>query len=411
MKKINVLSLFGGIECWRVAMDRLGWEIGTYYSSEFDKYPRSQTEKNFPDIIHLGDVRGVKPDELEPIDILIGGSPCQDLSAAKSNGKGLEWEKSWLFYEYVRILKEAKPKYFLLENVASMKKVDRDKITEIMWVEPTLINSALVSAQNRRRLYWVWKLVGDTYEKVEVPQPEDRNIFLRDILEDISFDDPRWKELDEKYMERIKTSEIEKHRKLEKSHWLTASYGGAVWWNSIEKWQRTVVIWQFRRGSDLRIHADQENSPTLTANMGTGWNNVPIVIWNCWEDKWGNQGYKIYDINWKGATLMASAGWYAGSAGSLILWLAHRNRWEGKEPECNGTEKANSLTTVMSDSEVLAYEEPKYYWRKLTCIECERLQTLDDDFTKDLSNSRRYKAIGNGWNVETIKHIFSFIEF
>jgi len=76
MKKINVLSLFGGIECGRVAMDRLGWEIGTYYSSEFDKYPRSQTEKNFPDIIHLGDVRNVKPAELEPIDILIGGSPC-----------------------------------------------------------------------------------------------------------------------------------------------------------------------------------------------------------------------------------------------------------------------------------------------------------------------------------------------
>ena len=90
MKKINVLSLFGGIECGRVAMDRLGLEIGTYYSSEFDKYPHSQTEKNFPDIIHLGDVRSVKPNELEPIDILIGGSPCQDLSIAKAGGKGLE---------------------------------------------------------------------------------------------------------------------------------------------------------------------------------------------------------------------------------------------------------------------------------------------------------------------------------
>ena len=99
-----------------------------------------------------------------------------------------------------------------------MKKVDRDKITEIMGVEPTLINSALVSAQNRKRLYWVGKLVGDTYEKVEVPQPEDRQIFLRDMLEDIPFDDARWKELDEKYLEKIKTSAIEKHRKLEKSH-------------------------------------------------------------------------------------------------------------------------------------------------------------------------------------------------
>lgn len=122
---------------------------------------------------------------------------CQDLSIAKAGGKGLEGDKSSLFYEYVRILQEAKPKYFLLENVASMKKADKDKITEIMGVEPILINSALVSAQNRRRLYWT-NIPGIT-------QPEDRKIFLRDILEDIPFDDPRWKELDEKYI--LKMSE------------------------------------------------------------------------------------------------------------------------------------------------------------------------------------------------------------
>ena len=355
MKKINVLSLFWGIECGRVAMDRLGWDIDTYYSSEVDKYPILQTKINFPDIIHLWDVQNIDTKNLKKIDILIWWSPCQDLSTAKSNGKWLDGEKSGLFFEYVRILKECNPKYFLLENVASMKKIDRDKITEIMWVEPILINSSLVSAQNRKRLYWT--------NIPNIKQPEDKNIMLRDILEDIPFDwyngckSCKWKPLDNKYIQKL--------WEREKYFTVTATYWWACPRDDFEKYNRSVVIWQFRRG-DLRIHADQEKSCTLTANMWTGWHNVPVMF-----------------------------------------GMALRNRWEWKMPEFNWSEKANALTTVQTDSLI----SDGYFWRKFTPIECERLQTLPDNFTKDLSDSRRYKAIGNWWTVDIIKHILSFCNF
>lgn len=323
-------------------MDRLGWDIGIYYSSEFDKYPRSQTQINFPDIIHLWDVRTVKPSDLERIDILIWGSPCQDLSNAKINWKGLAGEKSGLFFEYVRILKECKPTYFLLENVASMKKTDRDTITDIMWVDPILINSDLVSAQNRKRLYWT-NIPG-------IKQPEDRKIYIKDILEDIPIEDKLWKKIPDKYITPEGIVRINEATKK----WYVDCYPGEVVDMSqetsstrrgrrkidklptITTWNWLFVIWvaRDRIAERLRIPEDQDKLPTLRANMGTGGNNIPFLI-----DPW-----------------------------SLI-------------------------------------------WRPLTPIECERAQTLPDNFTKDLSNSRRYKAIGNGWTVEVISHIFKYCIF
>lgn len=168
---MNILSLFGGIECGRVSLDRLRIPVDKYFSSEIDPYAIKITKANYPDIVHIGDVREVQyiperkllctEDEnyFTSIDLLIGGSPCQDLSIAKAWGKGLDWEKSWLFYEYVRILKEIKPKYFILENVYSMKNADKEKITAVLRevypdTEVHMINSSLVSAQNRKRLYW-----------------------------------------------------------------------------------------------------------------------------------------------------------------------------------------------------------------------------------------------------------------
>jgi site-specific DNA-cytosine methylase len=150
-----------------------------------------------------------------------------------------------------------------------------------------------------------------------------------------------------------------------KAYALTATYPRACPRDYIEKSSREIVIWQFRR-TELRIHSDQEKTCTLTANMGTGGNNVPI-----------------------------------------IMGMALRNRGEWKAPELNGQEKANSLTTVQTDSVI----SDGYFWRKLTCIECERLQTLPDNFSAGVSNSRRYKAIGNGWTVDVIAHILSFCNF
>ena len=192
---MKVLSLFDGISCARLALERAGIPVERYYASEVDKYAIKISKKNFPEIVQVGDVkellvsnnfkgvelsfcteeRGACSHTIGSIDLLIGGSPCQDLSIAKKNRKGLWGERSGLFWEYVRILDEVKPKYFILENVASMSKYDRQVITDILKVEPIMINASLVSAQRRKRLFWT--------NIPNITQPKDRGIILKDILE------------------------------------------------------------------------------------------------------------------------------------------------------------------------------------------------------------------------------------
>ena len=212
---MNILSLFDGLSCGQIALKELGVKVDKYYASEVDKFAIAQTKLNFPNTIHLGDVTKIDVSILPKIDILIGGSPCQNFSlSGKMNGmttengieittleqyldlkgKGFEFDgQSYLFWEYVRILKEVKPKYFLLENVVMTKKWER-LINETLGMHPAEINSSLVSAQNRVRLYWSnirVKEVGLFGEKhTDIPQPKDRNIYLKDILEE---------EVDDKY--------------------------------------------------------------------------------------------------------------------------------------------------------------------------------------------------------------------
>ena len=160
--------------CGRIALERCGFDIEKYYASEIDKYAIEVAKANYPDIIHIGDVRNVTAEDYQDIDLLMGGSPCQGFSFA---GKKLNFDdpRSALFFEFVRILQEVRPKYFLLENVR-MKKEYQEIITEHLGVEPIMINSALVSAQNRVRLYWT--------NIPNVEQPEDRGIVLRDVLQE-----------------------------------------------------------------------------------------------------------------------------------------------------------------------------------------------------------------------------------
>lgn len=246
-KKMNVLSLFDGISCARVALGKAGIPVENYYASEVDKYAIQIAQKNYPDTIQVGSIVDFHPTPLicGNIDILIGGSPCQDLSIAKKDRKGLSGERSGLFYEYVRILKEVKPKYFILENVNSMPKEAKEQITEIMGVQPIMINAALVSAQSRKRLFWT--------NIPNITQPKDKNIYLKDIL------------LPETYTE------------FDKSHALTKSYNGAVLWNSIEKGQRTMVwtkpikVGHFNKGGQgQRVYSIDGKSVTLSAKGG-GW--------------------------------------------------------------------------------------------------------------------------------------------
>lgn len=304
---INVLSLFDGMSCGQIALEKAGIQVDKYYAAEIDKYAIKVAKANYPDMIHLGDVREVKADSLPKIDLLIGGSPCQGFSFA---GKQLNFDdpRSKLFWEYVRLLKDLKPKYFLLENV-KMKKESMDVITEALGVEPIFINSNLVSAQNRQRYYWT-----------NIPMdklPDDKGIVLADILED-------------------------GHVDRDKSHCIDANYfkGGNLK-SYFEKHRRQLVF-----SDDGMCHVGDADL------KGHDYNR------------------RVYHPDGKGPSLCASSG------GNL-------------EPK--------------------TYIKPNS-WRKLTPLECERLQTVPEGYTAHVSNTQRYKMLGNGWTVDVIKHIFEGVK-
>lgn len=180
MKGLRILSLFDGISCGMVALERAGIPVEKYYASEIDEYAIKISNKNYPNIIQLGDIRNVSEEILDtimPIDLIIGGSPCQDLSSTKQDRerKGLKGEKSGLFYEYLRILKYVKPKWFLLENVV-MDKQWQDEISNLLGFQPISINSNLVCAADRERLYWT--------NISNITNPKDKHILLKDIVLD-----------------------------------------------------------------------------------------------------------------------------------------------------------------------------------------------------------------------------------
>ena len=316
---MNVLSLFDGMSCGQIALEKLGIPVKNYFAAEIDKYAIQVAKSNYPDMIHLGDVKNIKTsgthlmDEFDcghKIDLLIGGSPCQGFSFA---GKQLNFDdpRSQLFFEYVRLLKALKPKYFLMENV-KMKKESMDIITEYLGVEPIEINSNLVSAQNRKRLYWT-----------NIPMnglPKDKGIMLKDILEPVEQIDDVYYYSDKSiaYMER-----------------------------GNEKWQQAGS----RRADRYTQTPDTKKAFTITANFHKG---VPYNYFDDVRDK------------------------------SKCVRSGGRNSYDRHEWDSVDTN----------------------HIRKLTVTECERLQTVPDGYTCGVSNTQRYKMLGNGWTVDVIKHIF-----
>lgn len=186
---MKILSLFDWISCGYLALERAWIPIDKYYASEIDTYAIEIAKANHPDIEEIWDVCNIRWEDYKDIDLIMWGSPCQNLSGI-GNGKGLEWEKSKLFFEFVRLVKEIRPKFFLLENVKMKKEWMERMSEELFWIPAVLINSSLLSAQNRPRLYWVWVRDWDTYKQVEFPMPEDKGITIKDILD---------KEVDDKY--------------------------------------------------------------------------------------------------------------------------------------------------------------------------------------------------------------------
>lgn len=280
---MRILSLFDGISCARVALDRAGVQVSEYLASEIDKHAIAVSTKHYPDITRLGDVREVK--DVGSIDLLIGGSPCQDLSIAKQGRKGLDGNRSGLFWEYVRVLHEVKPTYFILENVASMSKADKAIITETLGVEPVMIDASLVSAQSRKRLFWT-----------NLPQtglPADRGILLTHILEP---------EVDESY------------------------------------------------------------TTTRSSFTPTGGRQIGYI------GATAGQANRVYSPDGKSATLSANGG---GSGAKTGLYQV--------------------------DGRI----------RKLTPVECERLQGVPDGYTEGISKTQRYKCLGNAFNVDVIAHLLT----
>tara|TARA_R110000764_G_scaffold6052_1_gene23142 strand:+ start:50 stop:1246 length:1197 start_codon:yes stop_codon:yes gene_type:complete len=375
---MNVLSLFDGMSCGRIALDRLGIPVDKYYASEIDKYAIQVSEANYPNIIRLGDVCDVKAEDLESIDLLIAGSPCQGFSFA---GKQLAFDdpRSALFFEFVRLLKECKPKYFLLENVR-MKKEFLDVITEQVGVEPIMINSALVSAQNRVRYYWT-NIPG-------IEQPEQRGIVLKDILEPNLESDLSEKAI--AYMNRGSEkwsggkSRAEHYIKHEskKSNCLTANMHKGVPYGVIAVDKPIQVGTAIDiNGHDVlkRVYSPDGKSPTV--NTCQGGNREPKVITG------GAIRGRAYD---KEGKRIDRDGISVANKTTQML-------------ELRKDDKSNAITTVGKDSLVV---ENEVYWRKLTPLECERLQTVPDNYTNHVSNSQRFRMLGNGWTIETITHIF-----
>ena len=375
MRKLNVASMFDGSSCGQLALNVAKIPYNVYYASEIEKYPIQVTQANFPNTIQIGDITKVDASSFDhDIDLMMGGSPCQGFSFA---GKQLNFDdpRSKLFFEFMRLRDELKPKYVLLENVR-MSKQSQDVISKYMGFEPQALDSKYKSAQKRYRLYWWGRLTTCeagtwVYEQMPIEEMLDKKIVMQDILED-------------GYATDVMTNADGK------SHCLTARYNGAVWWNSIERKQRTMVLKDnptvsrdglIRVGTaDLkghdsikRVYAQEGKAPTLTTMQG-GHREPKVAIGRIVNRRLDENGTRKDDQ----------------------LDLPFTRQLEIREDE-----KSNCLTTVQKDNVVVS----KDMWRKLTPLECERLQTIPDNYTNHVSNSQRYKMIGNGWTVDVVAHI------
>ena len=509
---MKVLSLFDGMSCGRIALDQLGIPVETYYASEIDKYAIQVSQANYPDIEQVGDICNLDPKDYKDVDLMLAGSPCQGFSFA---GKQLAFDdpRSALFFEFMRLLKAIKPKYFLLENVRMKKEflqVISQQVSECypeitFGIEPIFINSSLLSAQSRQRYYWT-NIPG-------IQQPEDRGIVLRDILEtecdqsgkptnkpikvgmNVEEVKVRKHEVDTKNLQHAlrvyKTAskktlkQIAEETKMpltKVEHWFRtdssfAIPGEDVWFKlkevldmTIDTFDKQIMEFEYRDGvyeSTQRVYSDQGKSPTLTASNKeqmietkpkmVGRDNTPghDILKRVYSEDGKSptitahagkgtvpkvetkpkqvgvavdvNGYdclkRVYSPEGKSPTVTTCQG--GNTEPKVVTGGAFRGRAydkDGKRMDKNGVSvankttqmlelrndnKSNAITTVGKDS-VVAHED--LTWRKLTPLECERLQTVPDNYTNHVSNTQRYKMLGNGWTVEVIKHIFKNME-
>ena len=442
---MKVLSLFDGISCGMLALQRAGIPVECYDAFEIDKYAVTVSKHNYPDIVHHGDVFDGDFTKFKGYDLLLGGSPCTYWSIAKkgrettSDGMGFR-----LFMEYVRALKESECRYFLYENNYSIHQNIKDEISKHLGVQPIMINSALVSGQNRKRCYWT--------NIPNVTQPEDKDIMLADVLENgVAWQDKSYC-MTACYHPTFQ-SNLERHQNSMvalpidtvggKSHTIPATYykaGTNPFPNYAgERSRQKVAV-------PVETAEDENGNKTVVAP-------IPINTFN-------NQGEKSRTVmsgyyKYGEATLIKNKGFKGGATAVAepVIGSAQRGRYvdEGKTEqhiEVRKDGKSNCLSTVQKDSLVCSpvrvgqygkggqgqriysvrgksvtlsangggqgaktglykidLPDGDYIIRKLTPVEAERLQTLPDNYTAGISNSQRYKCIGNGWTVDVIAHI------
>lgn len=315
---MNVLSLFDGISCGRLALSRAKIKVDNYFSSEIDPYAIKTSQKNWPDIFRLGDVSKIETRGFPKIDLLIGGSPCQGFSFA---GGRLQFEdpRSKLFFEYLRLLRELKPRFFLLENVP-MAKPSEDIISDTLGVAPVKINSALVSAQNRNRLYWA---------NFPIAQPKDKHITLESVL-----------------LPGVLPLAL---------HNLYGGFG------------------------ETHPRVFTSKSPTIRTAKGGG--HIPSLLHT-------KEAIAYMDR----------------------CVVGGRTHWDFQHH--SDAEREKSAAVVANFFKGVPYNVLKHgnVIRKFSPVECERLQTLPDDYTAGVSDTQRYRQIGNGWTVDVIAHIFKGLD-
>ena len=500
---MNVLSLFDGMSCGMIALDRLGIKVDNYYASEIDKYAMQVSAANYPEIIQVGDITKLDLSTLPKIDLVMGGSPCQGFSFA---GKQLAFDdpRSALFFEFVKCVDTLKPKYFLLENV-KMKKEYLDIISEYMGVEPIFIQSSLVSAQSRQRYYWT--------NIPNVEQPEERGIVLRDILEDYPNENPvkhternarHLKQLDEKSLcmtatmykgagnngmtlvpQRLETFKIKEETvakyvpneegdfcdpynkkmiKGDKSTTLrTNSSNGNTWVKQTSDKPKHIGTAVDINEHDVlkRVYSPDGKSPTVTT-CGDGHREPKVIVdvramtevrtpeankirqehkkktGKDWSPR--HMRHLVQRPDEKMNTLTSALTKQhilqitTEQKDSVVTFSDKRiekfkeTLKENPQPSKNGIIQLNNPShssgrvyspdgkspTLMAGNSGGGKEPVKInddmYWRKLTPLECERLQTVPDNYTNHVSNTQRYKMLGNGWTIEVIAHIFKNME-
>ena len=423
---MKVLSLFDGMACGMIAMQFAGMEVESYDAYEIDKYAIKTAQHNFPMIKEHGDVFGADFTQYEGVDFLIGGSPCTYWSIAQTKNReivasGMGWK---LFSQYVRALHEAKPKYFIYENNKSMSKDIRASIDEAFGFEAVLINSALVSAQNRQRLYWVGKRNPDgTYSQVPVKQPEDRGILLRDILESGAV----WKE---------------------KSYNLTTRCCGAIPEDTLKRHRHMMVAepindicqvgamprpdGEISTSAGFRIYSTESKGRYLCANGGgagakAGLYAIPIMP----VKEATSKGYteiecgECVDLSMPNSKTrrgrnMKDKSNCMQTSNDFYQYVAYAIEFDddgrpikaiGKDgKEITIYEVYDGKITIKGKQYPIKLQDGYYIIRKLTVSECMRLQTVPEWYEFPVSDSQAYKMLGNGWTCEVIAHILKSLK-